>query len=246
MRGMSDQERLSPKPELSTGDFSSKVALFDRLAQVYDSWFEGEGRVIFATELKAFQELSGSLPKPWLEVGVGSGRFAQALGIETGIDSSARLLQMASRRGIAVLLSRGEQQIFKAESFGSVFLIVTLCFLDSVPDVLKVAYRVLVPAGKIVLGLVLQDSPWGKFYERKKRQGHRFYKYASFYDYNNVLALLEEAGFSHEQTVSTLFQKPGTIEEPEVPRTGFFRDAGFVVIVAGKRSQPGVLTGLQR
>jgi len=32
-----------------------------------------------------------NLPGPWLEIGIGSGRFAQALGIETGIDPSIKL-----------------------------------------------------------------------------------------------------------------------------------------------------------
>jgi len=170
-------------------------------------------------------------------VGVGSGRFAQALGIETGIDPSIKLLEMASKREITVFLGRGEQLIFKAASFGSVFLIVTFCFLDSVPDVLKEAYRVLAPAGKIVLGLVLKDSLWGNFYEQKKKLGHRFYKYATFYKYDDVVTLLEEAGFLIGEVISTLFQKPGKVKHLELPQKGFSPDAGFVVIVAGKKSQ---------
>jgi len=234
---MSNQEFLSPLPEPPTGDPSTGVALFDNLASVYDNWFEEEGKPIFAIEVRAFHEVLNSLPKPWLEVGVGSGRFAQALGIETGIDPSIKLLEIASRRGIAVFLGRGEQQIFKAASFGSVFLVVTFCFLDSVPDVLKEVYRVLAPAGKIVVGLVLKDSPWGDFYERKKKQGHRFYKYATFYKFDDVVKLLEEAGFLIDKVVSTLFQKPGKVEQLELPRKGFFPDAGFVIMVAGKKSK---------
>ena len=234
---MSGQECSSPKSKLTKGVPSTRAALFDNLAIAYDNWFDEQGRLIFAIEVRAFQEVLNSLPRPWLEVGVGSGRFAQALGIETGIDPSTRLLEMASKRGITVFLGRGEQQTCKAASFGTVFLIVTLCFLDSVPDVLKEVYRVLAPTGKIVLGLVLKDSPWGNFYERKKKQGHRFYKYATFYEYDDVVTLLEEAGFSIKEVVSSLFQKPGKVEHLELPRKGFSPDAGFVVIVAGKTSQ---------
>jgi hypothetical protein len=64
-----------------------------------------------------------------------------------------------------------------------------------------------------VLGLVLKESPWGKFYEQKKKEGHRFYKYANFYNYDEVVALLEQAGFLVETVISTLFQKPGKVKQ---------------------------------
>jgi len=184
----------------------------------------------------AFQEILAFLPKPWVEIGVGSGRFAQALGIGSGVDPSVKLLEMAGKRDINVRLGRGEQRIFGAASFGTVFLIVTLCFLDSVPSVLKEVYRILIADGKIVLGLVLKESPWGKFYEKKKMQGHRFYKYANFYRYDEVVTFLKQSDFSIERVISTLFQKPGKIDRVELPRTGFSPAAGFVIIVAGKKA----------
>ena len=236
---MSNQEWSSPKSTNTTGIPYIGAALFDPLALAYDSWFDKEGKVIFDIEVRAFQEVLASLPRPWLEVGVGSGRFAQALGIDTGIDPSIKLLEMAGRRGITVLLGRGEQQIFNAATFGTVFLIVTLCFVDSATDVLKESRRILAPGGKIVLGLVLKDSPWGKFYELKKREGHRFYKYATFYRYDEVVTLLEEAGFLIEEVVSTLFQEPDRVEQVELPRRGFAPDAGFVIIVAGENPGAG-------
>jgi SAM-dependent methyltransferase len=207
---------------------------FDNLAQEYDAWFDNEGRLIFSSELQAFRELLPFLPKPWLEIGVGSGRFAQALGIETGIDPSARLVEMAKKRGINTLLGEGEQEFFDEESLGTVFLIVTLCFLDSPLDVLKEANRILMRGGKTVLGLVLEESPWGRFYQLKKAEGHRFYKYATFYQYDDVIRLMAQAGFVNERTVSTLFQSPGEVKDVEEAREGYFPDAGFTIIVAGK------------
>jgi SAM-dependent methyltransferase len=207
---------------------------FDNLAQEYDAWFDNEGRLIFFTELRAFKELLPSLPKPWLEIGVGSGRFAQALGIETGVDPSVRLISMAAKRGINTLLGEGEQELFDKESFGTVFLIVTLCFLDSPLDVLKEVNRILMQGGKIVLGLVLEESPWGQFYKVKKTDGHRFYKYATFYRYQDVVRLMAQAGFANERTVSTLFQSPGEVQCVEEAREGYFPDAGFTIMMAGK------------
>jgi len=233
---MLNQKYPSPESEVQTRRSNAEASPFDDLALDYDAWFEKEGRLIFAIEVSALREVLASLPRPWLEVGVGSGRFAQALGIETGVDPSIRLLKMAKQRGIVAFLGRGEQELFDEESFGAVFLIVTLCFVDSPLDVLKEAYRILIPSGKIVLGLVLKESPWGKFYERKKREGHRFYKYATFYSYSDVVRLLQQAGFSTEQVISTLFQKPGKVKHVELPQRGHSSSAGFTVMVAEKYS----------
>ncbi|HEY83036.1 MAG TPA: class I SAM-dependent methyltransferase [Dehalococcoidia bacterium] len=208
---------------------------FDNLASVYDAWFEGEGRLIFATEVRAFQEILTLLPKPWLEVGVGSGRFAQALGIPIGIDPSVKLLAMARKRGISGFLGKGEAGFFKGESFGTVFLIVTICFVSSPLAVLKEAHRILKADGKVVLGLVLRESPWGQFYQARKKEGHPFYRHATFYSYEEIAKLLKEAGFAMERVLSTLFQKPNQVTQVEAPRERFSPEAGFTVMVAGKR-----------
>lgn len=207
---------------------------FDTLASAYDAWFEEEGKLIFAVEIQAFREILPLLPKPWLEVGVGSGRFAQALVIETGIDPSIKLLHIARSRGIDALLSEGENAPFSDGAFGAVFIIVTLCFVGSPLTILTEANRLLRRDGKIVLGLVLQESPWGQYYQVKKKQGHRFYKHATFYSYAEVKGLLKQTGFSIEHVLSTLFQKPGELEHTESPQKGYSPDAGFTAILAGK------------
>ena len=235
---MSLPRHHSKEPKLRTRHPRSekgRLSPFDDLAREYDAWFDKEGSRIFFVEIKAFQDLLPKLPKPWLEIGVGSGRFAQALGIETGIDPSTKLVEMARKRGINAFVSRGEQRLFDEESFGTVFLIVTLCFLDSPLSVLKEANRILMPEGKVVLGLVLKESPWGQFYQQKKTEGHRFYKYATFYSCDEVVKLLVRSGFVTERIVSTLFQKPEGVQHIEEPREGYFPDAGFTIIVAGKR-----------
>lgn len=207
---------------------------FDILASEYDAWFEKEGKLVFDIEVKAFQEVLPLLPKPWLEVGVGSGRFAQALGIETGIDPSAKLLEIAKKRGITGHLARGEELLFEARTFGTVFLIVTLCFVDSPLDVLRESRRILEQEGKVVLGLVLKDSPWGKYYLAKKKEGHRFYQHATFYSYREVAEMLRRSGFVIEEVISTLFQKPGAVTEMESPLREYHPDAGFTIVMARK------------
>jgi SAM-dependent methyltransferase len=214
---------------------SAHSSVFDSLAMVYDAWFEEEGKLIFDMEVKALRGVLPWLPKPWLEVGVGSGRFAQALGIETGIDPSVRLLEMAQSRGITAFVARGEERSFSEGAFGTVLFIMALCFVDSPTAVLREARRILKLGGKIVLGVVLGESPWGKFYQSKKMEGHRFYKFSTFHSYQEIGQMLLDTGFAVEKFVSTLFQKPGEVKEVELPKEGLSFKAGFTVIVAGKR-----------
>ncbi len=209
-------------------------AVFDRLASEYDAWFDESEKTIFATEIQAFRSISSPLPRPWLEVGVGSGRFAQNLGVEIGLDPSIKLLELARRRGIEVLLSKGEQVPFQDNVFGAVFLIATLCFIDSPVSILRECRRLIKRDGKVVLGLVLRESPWGQLYEAKKREGHRFYKHANFYSFDETRAFLGQADFAIQEVWSTLFQKPGEVKSIELPLKGISCDAGFLVIVAGR------------
>ena len=215
----------------------SAISAFDSMASEYDSWFKNKGKLVFAIEIRALEQVLPPLPKPWLEIGVGSGRFAQALGIETGLDPSPELLKIAKSRGINTLLSKGEKAPFKNHVFGAVFITVTLCFVDSPLKVLMEANRLLKKGGNLVLGSVLAGSPWGELYDWKKEAGHRFYKYATFYSYAELEALLVQAGFSIEKVISTLFQRPDKVDHIEFPQEGFFSDAGFTVIVAGKAKQ---------
>ena len=212
----------------------SKIHAFDSLALTYDAWFEQEGRLIFALEVEALKQVLPLLPKPWIEIGIGSGRFARALGIDIGLDKSGGLLKIARNRGSSVFLGRGEGAPFKDDTFGAVFFIVTLCFVDSPQSILSEATRLLKDGGKMVLGLVLKESPWGQFYQIKKETGHRFYRHATFHSCAEIEILLNRIGFSIEKVVSTLFQNPGEVNHIEMPQQGFSGDAGFTVILAGK------------
>jgi SAM-dependent methyltransferase len=231
---MSSADSISDVSGQRAGLVSTGGSPFDKLASEYDSWFDKDGKLIFRIELQAFKTVLPSLPRPWLEIGVGSGRFAQALGIETGIDPSTGLIELAKQRGIEAFRGRGEQTPFDKCVFGTIFLIVTLCFLSSPLAVMKEASRILAPGGRLVLGLVLKESPWGKLYRRKKEDGHPFYKHATFYNHDEVVSLSAKAGFVTDRTVSTLFQRPGEVQNMEEPVEGYFPAAGFVIIIAAK------------
>ena len=66
---------------------SNDINPFDENAEHYDVWFDTQrGRSVFESETLCLRPLASGVFRPWLEVGVGTGRFAQALGVEHGID----------------------------------------------------------------------------------------------------------------------------------------------------------------
>lgn len=210
-------------------------AVFNRLAEEYDHWYEKEKQT-FQTELAAFQPILPSLPKPWLEVGVGSGRFAPALGIPWGIDPVINLLRIAKQRNIQVAAGRGEFLPLFPRKIGSVFIILTLCFVPFPPLFLKECHRILLPGGRIVVGFIPRPSPWGKFYAEKKNQGHPVYRLARFYSIEEVEHFFIDGGFTIHGIYSTLFQKPGSVAGVEKPIRGYRPQAGFLLMISERTS----------
>lgn len=205
---------------------------FDALADKYDSWYDNKGRMAFEVELAALRPLLAELPSPWLEVGVGTGRFAQALGIPQGVDPAPALLEKARARGIDVRYGEGEELVFRAGSFGTVFLLTTWAFLGDPPKVLRECRRVLAADGRLVNAYLDRDGKWGRSYAERGRQGDALFSRAHFDRYEDVKRLTEQAGFEVVKTVSALFQGPGATVVSEGARPGFQRGASFVVLVA--------------
>lgn len=211
------------------------MSVFNTLAIEYDSWFDSDGKLIFDTEVKALRKvLPPEIIKPSIEVGVGSGRFARALNIEFGIDPAIHLLEIATTRQINAIQGIGELLPFKDNCFGTVFIIATLCFVKCVAKVFNEAHRILQSDGNLILGAITASSSWGRFYEIKKQEGHPFYKYATFYEFNHLEMLLKASGFSIINIVSTLRQQPNEVRRVESPEHGLRQDSGFVAIIAKK------------
>ena len=209
---------------------------FDALAAKYDAWFDGKGRLAFEIELAALRPLLPGLPRPWLEVGVGTGRFAQALGIPVGVDPSRELLKLAQERGIEAIQASGENLPFGDESFGTVFLLTTWEFLAEPAGVLAGIRRVLRPGGIFVNAYLDRGGKWGASYVEKGRAGHPLFSYARFGTFDEVREATEAAGFVIDEVTSTLFQGPGETTILEAPRPGYQPGASFVVV---KASKPG-------
>ncbi|MBM3945205.1 MAG: class I SAM-dependent methyltransferase [SAR202 cluster bacterium] len=209
---------------------------FDEYVERYEAWYDSaRGAALLATEVACLRPLLARYPKPWLEVGIGSGRFGQALGIQHGVDLSLPSLKLAWTRGVRVARGTGEALPYRDGAFGCVLMAFTLCFVSRPEAALREARRVLGDGGGLVLGLLLRGSPWADDYARRGREGHPVYRDAVFHSREEVEALTAEAGFRLEGYRSTLFQSPG-LERYAVEEAveGFAAGAGFACLAARK------------
>jgi ubiquinone/menaquinone biosynthesis C-methylase UbiE len=177
-----------------------------------------------------------NLEHPFLEIGVGTGRFAKELRIDEGIDPSEQALAFARKRGIKAQRAAGEDIPFLDASFGAVFILFTLCFVESPGKALSEAARALKPGGCAIIGIINRESAWGALYMRKKAEGHPIYRHARFYSAAELSAMLKTVGLNIEASVSTLFQPPSNMPYREEAQPGLFKDAGFICIRARKVS----------
>ncbi len=167
----------------------------------------------------------------WLEVGVGTGRFAVALGIRIGLDPSAAMLAYAARRGVRTLVGTAERLPFATARLDGVLLAFALCFVKDAEKALRECARVLQPGGTLLLGIVPADGTWGIHYARKAAAGHSLYSQARFRTVSETVALVQDQGFELCGSGGALFQPPGC-RPTGVPRVvpGIVPGAGFAAL----------------
>jgi ubiquinone/menaquinone biosynthesis C-methylase UbiE len=202
--------------------------IFEEAAVEYDAWFETR-KWVYKSEVKAVRRF---IPKTGngIEIGVGTGRFSIPFGIKVGVEPARAMAEISRKRGISVYESKAEHLPFQDNSFDFALMVTTLCFLEEPFQALREIKRILKPTGKIVIGMLDEDSPLGSLYE-KKRKKSKFYRDAKYYSVNQVLDWLKELGFDNLQTVQTIFINPSKIQSLEPVEEGFGKGL-FVVISA--------------
>jgi ubiquinone/menaquinone biosynthesis C-methylase UbiE len=184
---------------------SPGISVFDERALEYDRWFD-ENPSIYEAEIEAMKRF---VPQQGmgLEVGIGTGRFAMPFAIQVGIDPAYRALKTALAREIAVCQAFGERLPFKNDQFDFVQLITVDPFVADFSTLLREAYRVLVPEGHAILGVIDKDSPLGQIYESEKGSDP-FYRTAHFHSADEIHAHLRRTGFGPIQSCQTLIGIP--------------------------------------
>lgn len=207
-----------------------KIEPFQKHTIKYDRWFE-ENKYAYQSEINAIKELLPAF-KTAVEIGIGTGKFALPLGIKFGIEPSEKMRKAARRRGIQAIDGIAEDLPLESESFDLALMVTTLCFLDDVPKAFSEVYRILKPGGYFINAFIDKESSLGKLYNKHKEKSI-FYKIATFYTAEEVISLLDGAGFKNMQFRQTIFQPPDNINNDEPVKEGY-GEGSFVVVRAQK------------
>lgn len=208
-----------------------KIEAFQKYTSEYDNWFV-VNRFAFLSEIDAVKKTLAQT-EGVIEIGIGSGVFAEPLGIKEGVDPAEAMRQKAEQKGLKVLDAVAEQLPYPDASLNGAVMITSICFVDDIYQSFKEAYRVLKNNGFLILGFVDKDSPVGKEYQKYKDQS-LFYKEATFFGTEELFEVLKHTGFRVEETWQTIFDKVEEVKETQAVIEGF-GEGSFVVIKAQKK-----------
>lgn len=202
------------------------IDVFNTYSDEYDKWYDSFPYA-YESEVAALQPF---IPKNkrGVEIGVGTGRFAERLHVECGVEPSKGMAEIARKRGITVHIATGELLPFSNNSFDFALMVTATCFFSDPLKAFKEAYRILVPDGTLTIGMIDKESPLGKIYEENKSQD-KFLQFAKLYSVPKVLKWLEDAGFKQEAITQTLTTSPMELTAPEKPQEGYGKGS-FVII----------------
>ena len=186
------------------------IAPSGHIAKKYASRY-GRDFLIFEIERRAFHSILPFLRKPWSALGMGSGRLARTLDIPGRMGKERNFLKMTRARKVPVIC--------------------TLCLSPSPAPFLKECHHLMRREGKILVGFIPRESPWGRFYAETQKGRRPIHRWGQLYSLKKMEHMMMDAGFSIQGYFSTLFQKPGGLKDLENPMKGYHPQAGFLVLV---------------
>ncbi|ROL58221.1 class I SAM-dependent methyltransferase [Bacteroidetes/Chlorobi group bacterium Naka2016] len=200
------------------------MEIFDLESQNYDSWYETKlGHFVDQIETQAvFDLLTPEENMKILDVGCGTGNYSIKLAklncIVTGIDISEEMLKIAKRKSEAEQLPINfvhgniESMPFESNSFDAVISVAVLEFVNNKAKAFEEIFRVVKPKGKIVVGFLNKESPWGELYLSDEFQKNTVFKYAYLYTREEISKIHSEELVKIKETLFT----PPWISESEI------------------------------
>lgn len=134
----------------------------------YDRWFESPwGGYAFSTERQVILDAAGNLTgKTVADIGCGTGRFTTHLERHAdrviGLDPDRSMLAIAARRTQAPLVVGDGHQLPFADRRFDLTIAITVCeFATDPAAVVAELSRITRPGGRVVVGALNRQSPWG-------------------------------------------------------------------------------------
>lgn len=159
---------------------------FETNWQEYDEWYD-EHQKEYSDQVEFIRRVVPG--GKGLEIGVGTGRFASALGIEYGIDIVPSMVDLAKKRGVNAIVANAYKIPYSDKSFDYSLNMVTICFLAYPEAALKEARRV----SRKVISVILDRNC--EYIQEIIKRKEGFYEYATFYSRDELVALYRKCGF---------------------------------------------------
>lgn len=194
----------------------------------YEKWFV-DNNCLFASEVEALKQLVPASGKG-IEIGVGTGIFAKALGISQGLEPSEEMRTKAIARGINVMNAFAEKMPIADERYDFALMITVDCFLEDVMKAFCETHRILRSNGCFIIAFLDRETTLGRIYEKKKSTSP-FYKNANFHSAEEIENYLKLAGFAIGERRQTVFELEN---KPQAVRAGV-GEGLFAVIKANKQ-----------
>ena len=231
------------------------TSAFDEYAEKYDGWFL-QNQAVLDSEVRLIVRFLKD-PGKALSVGCGSGLFESLLRrdfsieINDGLEPSDGMADIARKRGMEVESATAENIPHADESFDTMLFNGTPSYIDDLSGAFSEAFRVLRPAGRLVVADVPAESSYALLYNLAVAKGTwddsvfdgvappdpypvEFAAAAHWRTTKEKIELLEQCGFERLEFAQTLTRHPiFTNNSVEEPTEGYDR-CDYVAICAWK------------